>query len=230
MTDKDDDVHQNKDDRNDQDNDRNFGDMVEDHGDHVDAGMEEVLDLPDWFSFDFSRFDFRPGNSFTNDGLDFEKTFQNLDPLTTDTTILDEAALVKSIRLGERCMIIPDEAHDFYAKIKEHTSEESISLTTGLIKNSEQIKKLDDKCKSNILLKYFDLKLSSSPNFGKHPLLQKAASDHDAELKREFRKISLRTQIATQRARVEANEIVLDKLKRSQEDFLDFGRAQWVEI
>jgi hypothetical protein len=207
----------------------------QDQQDQDDQEMEEVeikVDHPDWFNFEIEKFYFRPDPSFTREGFEFDDTFLLKDPLCNDSTpaILNEIELVRSLRRGEKCAIIPEEAYEFYAKIKEHTFDEFIALATGLVKNSEQIQKLDFKNSSNTLLKYFELKMSGSPNFGRHPLLQKAALEHEKQMKKDLRDISLQLQKETQIARERANDVMIDKLKCCQKDFSDYGKAFWIEL
>ena len=129
---------------------------------------------------------FRPDPDFQSKGILFEDApddFLNMDPTFTNTKpiILDDVSLVNFVRkkttdkTADKTM--PAEALEFYEMSTTHASKTFIALLTSFIKNYSQIQKLECNAENNIVPRFFRLKPIETPNFGKHEILVKAASD-----------------------------------------------------
>ena len=154
-----------------------------------DDGMEPVnTKYPCWFTFSMDDYScgFRPDPDFQSKGILFEDApddFLKIDPTFTNTKpiILDDVSLVNFVRkkttdkTADETM--PAEALEFYEMSTTHASKTFIALLTSFIKNYSQIQKLECNAENNIVPRFFRLTPIETPNFGKHEILVKAASD-----------------------------------------------------
>jgi hypothetical protein len=118
---------------------------------------------------------------------------------------------------------------EFYDNCKKHFHLEFMTLLKALISNVDTSKKLEENCKAGHLLNFYKLELSSKLKFGQHPICQDAATECNARLKQLIQDFGMKLQIETQVARfLTANEL-RNKLKACGEDFLEFGKQEWMK-
>ena len=203
------------------------------------ADQMEVVEnlLSCWFSFSMDTYScsFEPDEDFVSKGIVFDDApdvFLQSDPAFANAkpVALDEIYLVKALRNKTLDEIIPSEALEFYESCIQMVSKTFIPLLEGFIKNSAQIHKLQNNNQADKLLKFFTLSLHTQPNFGKHPILQKAASDYDAEVTNGLRGIGLQLQKSAQESRDRANQAILQQMKKCKQEFLDQAQADWAQL
>ena len=207
-----------------------------------DDGMEPVnTKYPCWFTFSMDDYScgFRPDPDFQSKGILFEDApddFLNMDPTFTNTKpiILDDVSLVNFVRkkttdkTADKTM--PPEALEFYEMSITHASETFIALLTSFIKNSSQIQKLESNAENDILPRFFRLTPIEAPNFGKHEILVKAASDYYNQVKIVLRDIGMQLQNDARKAREKANQEILQKMQKCKQEFLDLAEADWTRL
>uniref|UniRef100_A0A7S0MI93 Uncharacterized protein n=1 Tax=Cryptomonas curvata TaxID=233186 RepID=A0A7S0MI93_9CRYP len=193
--------------------------------------MQEVPIQINWFNTSLSNFDYQTNADWT--GFDFDDNFNQEDEgqLQNQPILLDEADLLKRLRkeLTRDTPVIPTALFDFYDNCKNHFHLEFMALLKALIANVETAKKLEEQCKAGKLLNFYKFELSSKLNFGKHPICQDAATECNARLKQLIQEFGMSLQVETQLARnLTANELSC-KLKTCGEDFLEFGKQEWIK-
>ena len=207
-----------------------------------DDGMEPVnTKYPCWFTFSMDDYScgFRPDPDFQSKGILFEDApddFLNMDPTFTNTKpiILDDVSLVNFVRkkttdkTADKTM--PPEALEFYEMSITHASETFIALLTSFIKNSSQIQKLESNAENDILPRFFRLTPIEAPNFGKHEILVKAASDYYNQVKIVLRDIGMQLQNDARKAREKANQEILQEMQKCKQEFLDLAEADWTRL
>ena len=207
-----------------------------------DDGMEPVnTKYPCWFTFSMDDYScgFRPDPDFQSKGILFEDApddFLNMDPTFTNTKpiILDDVSLVNFVRkkttdkTADKTM--PAEALEFYEMSTTHASETFIALLTSFIKNSSQIQKLESNAENDILPRFFRLTPIEAPNFGKHEILVKAASDYYNQVKIVLRDIGMQLQNDARKAREKANQEILQEMQKCKQEFLDLAEADWTRL
>ena len=100
----------------------------------------------------------------------------------------------------------------------------------SFIKNSAQIQKLQINNQAGRLLKFFSLTLQTKPNFGKHPILQKAASVYDTEATNGLGDIGMQLERDAQTARDKANQEILEQMRNCKNEFLELAEADWARL
>jgi len=199
--------------------------------DHNDEAMAEVPIQINWFNTSLSNFDYQTNIEWT--GFDFDDDFNKEDEgqLQNQPIILDEADLLKRLRkeLTRDTSGIPATLFDFYDNCKNHFHLEFMTLLKALIANVETAKKLEEQCKAEKLLNFYKFELSSKLNFGKHPICQDAATECNARLKQLIQEFGMSLQVETQLARNLTANALSCKLKACGEDFLDFGKQEWIK-
>ena len=207
-----------------------------------DDGMEPVnTKYPCWFTFSMDDYScgFRPDPDFQSKGILFEDApddFLNMDPtfINTKPIILDDVSLVNFVRkkttdkTADKTM--PAEALEFYEMSTTHASQTFIALLTSFIKNSSQIQKLESNAANDILPRFFRLTPIEAPNFGKHEILVKAASDYYNQVKIVLRDIGMQLQNDARKAREKANQEILQEMQKCKQEFLDLAEADWTRL
>ena len=193
--------------------------------------MEEEPTEINWFNTSLSDFDYATSADWN--GLDFDEDFNKDDQgqLQDRPITLDEADLLKRLRKesSRDSQVMSPALFEFYDNCKKHFHLEFMTLLKALISNVDTSKKLEENCKAGHLLNFYQLELSSKLKFGQHPICQDAATECNARLKQLIQDFGMKLQIETQVARfLTANEL-RNKLKACGEDFLEFGKQEWMK-
>ena len=146
-------------------------------------------DFPDLLTVDIKDFDYGTDENFSNVGLKFVDTFQQIDrspsQFQSEPTSFDEAALMDQLRAEKsvRGTQIPPILCDYYDRCSEYFYKSFLDLLTNYLSNVKALKKLTEMNANSKQMKFFELNLASKLNFGSHPTLQECALKCDAAMK-----------------------------------------------
>ena len=204
---------------------------MNDHNDQSNERMEEEPTEINWFNTSLSDFDYATSADWN--GLDFDEDFNKEDEgqLQDQPITLDEADLKSRLRKesSRDSQVMSPALFEFYDNCKNHFHLEFMTLLKALISNVDTSKKLEENCKAGHLLNFYQLELSSKLNFGQHPICQEAATECNAQLKQLIQDFGMKLQVETQIARFLTANQLRKKLKACGEDFLEFGKQEWMK-
>ncbi len=81
--------------------------------------------------------------------------------------------------------------------------------------------------KAGDLLKFFQLRLSSNPNFGEHQIMRDNAADTESLIKTELKACGKKLQLLTQLGRENAIRITCASFVTCKDYFFAFGKTKW---